>query len=73
MEYSEYRSKCLKKLWPKFYRQFNIKRRNLIRQPRFSTHTIDNLCAINWKNENPIDMCVSVLIEYLNDISEDIK
>jgi len=70
MEFTEYRSKSLKLLWRKFWKQYNADERNLVRKPRFSTWTIDNICAINWKHENPIEVCADVLFDYVQEIAD---
>ena len=69
IEFAEYRSRALKVVWSKFYAQFDIDERQLVRQPRFSIWTIDNICAVNWKNGNPINICVDVLLDYLKEIA----
>ena len=71
MKFSDYRSKALKALWPKYYNQYDKAIRNLIRQPQFSTWAIDNICANCWKNDCPIDFCVEMLFDYLQEITED--
>jgi hypothetical protein len=68
MQYTEYRSKCLKELWPKVRDKYLCDERNIINQPKFSCWTIDNVCAVNWKNENPISVCVSVLMDFIDEI-----
>lgn len=70
MEFSEYRSKSLKALWPKFYKQFDTSVRNLVRKPKFSTHVIDNICAQSWKIGNTIDICVDVLLYYISELED---
>lgn len=70
MEFTEYRSKALHIMWRKFWKQYSEDKRNLARKPEFSARQIDNICAINWKNENSIDACVGVLLDYLKEIQE---
>lgn len=72
MNFTEYRSKSLKLLWPKYYEQYDIDERNLVRQPRFSTWKVDDICANCWRNNCPIDFCVELLFNYLQEITEGI-
>ena len=73
MQFTEYRSTALYMLWKRFWKQYGIDERNVIRKPKFSTWQIDDICAVNWKNENPIEVCANVLFDYVKEIQEDIK
>ena len=68
MQFTEYRSKALHIMWRKFWEQYNEDERNLIRKPRFSIWQIDDICAVNWKNENPIEICADVFFDYVKEI-----
>ena len=63
MNFTEYRSKCIKKLWKIFEADY------VCRLPGFSTWRIDDICANHWKHEYSIKLCVEQLTEYLkNDV-----
>lgn len=66
MEFTEYRSKSLQALWEKILDE-GLSQRIIIQHKNFSTWAIDDVCAVNWKNENPIEVCVSVLYSYIID------
>jgi hypothetical protein len=66
MNFTEYRSKSLSALRAKLEKE-NIFMDAVCRMYKFSTWTVDDCCAVNWKNENPIEVCVSALYSYIKD------
>jgi len=66
MKFTEYRSKSLQALWEKLFDK-GYRQSNILKHPQFSTWEIDDCCAVNWKNQNPIDVCVSALYSYIID------
>lgn len=63
MSFTEYRSKSLKALWKKYNMDYVVRLHNF----HFSSWRVDDICANNWKHNNPIHYCVSVLADYLVD------
>ena len=68
MNFSEYRSKSIKLLWISVQEKYLCDERPIVNHPDFSTWQIDDICAINWKNKNPIKVCAGVLLDYIGDI-----
>lgn len=68
MEFSKYRSQALKALWVRVRGEYLCDERSIVTQPGFSTWQIDDICATNWKHENPIGVCVTVLLYYVESI-----
>jgi len=62
MNFTEYRSQALKGLWAKGFNDSVI-----CKSPRFSIGIVDNICANNWKADNPLDVCISMLYAYIRD------
>ena len=65
MEFSKYRSQALKALWVRVRNEFLCDERYVINRSGFSTWQIDDICAVNWKSGNPVGVCVSVLMYYV--------
>ena len=69
MTFSKYRSKAIRIMWRKFWKQYpDITERNMVRKPRFSTWQIDDICAVSWKHEVSLDVCGNVLFDYLKEL-----
>ena len=62
MNFTEYRSKALKGLWLK-----GFNRDNICGHRKFRISRIDNICANNWKTDNPISICIAALYSYLKE------
>jgi hypothetical protein len=68
MNFSEYRSKALKALWSEVEIIHRCNQIPIINHPEFSTHQIDNICAIHWKFDcygNKLQICVEGLLMYI--------
>lgn len=65
MNFSEYRSNALKALWPNVMTKFQCDQVQVIKIHNFSTHEIDNICALHWKYDNKISVCVEGLLNYV--------
>lgn len=68
MKFANYRSNALKRLWPKVKKEYGYLQMQICRLPAFSVWTIDNICAINWKQENSTDVCANALFDYIGRI-----
>lgn len=68
MEFAKYRSISLKLLWPEVYKEFGLEQEDVCRRPKFSTWEIDNICANNWKADNPEGICAKELFDYIEEI-----
>lgn len=68
MRFSEYRSRANVGVWDKVREKDHTFNRDFVlKHPRFSTWDWDDCCAINWKNNNPIKMCIVALYSYIID------
>ena len=68
MEFAKYRSLSLKLLWPKVEAELNLTQEDTCRLAKFSTWEIDNICANNWKANNPTEVCAGMLFDYIEEI-----
>lgn len=68
MKFTEYRSQALKALWVRVRSEYLCDDRSVINRPGFSTHDIDDICAVNWRHDNPVGVCVSVLMYYVESL-----
>ena len=67
MRFSEYRSKSFKDVWSRIHDETGHRDYNVCRMSGFSTWDMDDICAVNWSNANPIEVCVSTLFSYIVD------
>lgn len=73
MEFSKYRSRALKRLQSRIGMEVALDWVTICRLSEFSTHEIDNLCAISWKFNNPIEICMNILFDYVEGLIEKAK
>lgn len=66
MNFTEYRSFCLKNLWIELQGE-GITEQWVCCQQNFSTWRIDDICAIHWKADNPKEVCIHELYAYVID------
>jgi hypothetical protein len=62
MCFTKYRSKALTELWAKGFNEDVI-----CRHVDFDTRIVDDICANNWKANNPVNVCTTMLYEYIRD------
>ena len=67
MRFSEYRSKSFKAVWSRIHDETEYSDYHVCRMPGFSTWEMDDICADNWANANPVGVCVSTLFSYIVD------
>ena len=66
--FSQYRSNSLKRLWSRVKKELGLERIAVGAIEEFSTWEVDDICANNWRPDNPVEVCVGVLLEYIDDI-----